>query len=79
MGSKDQTFEELLKRLEDIVEKMEGGGLSLEESMKLYEEGMKKTELLGAKLAEVREKVMKLVTNSSGSVTLEPFDEEKTV
>jgi exodeoxyribonuclease VII small subunit len=40
-ANRDQPpFEELYKRLEDAVEKLERGGLSLEQSIALYEEGM---------------------------------------
>ena len=35
-----QSFEELYRRLEEAVEKLERGGLSLEESITLYEQGM---------------------------------------
>ena len=43
MTNKDNmgTFEELMQKLETIVEKLEKGGLSLEDSTQLYEEGMK--------------------------------------
>ncbi len=36
----DQPFEELYRKLEETVEKLEKGGLSLEQSIALYEEGM---------------------------------------
>lgn len=36
---KDMTYEQALKQLEETVEKMENGDLSLEESLKLYEKG----------------------------------------
>ena len=39
----EESFESLLDRLEEIVGKMENGGLSLDESMTLYEEGIKKS------------------------------------
>jgi len=71
----DESFEVLLKRLEEIVEKMEDGGLSLDESMKLYEEGIKKADKLTAKLADARNKVMKLVENRDDKISLEVFDE----
>jgi len=77
MTEKKEKFEDILKRLEEIVAKMEGGGLSLEESMALYEEGMKKSGKLNAMLAEAREKVMKLVTDEEGNPVLEPFGEEE--
>ena len=69
------TFEEILKRLETIVAEMEGGGLSLEESIKLYEEGISRAGSLTAMLRDTREKVMKLVQDRNGDVSVEPFDE----
>jgi exodeoxyribonuclease VII small subunit len=41
MASKDEGFEPLYKRLEEIVVRLEQGDLTLEESLSLYEEGMK--------------------------------------
>jgi exodeoxyribonuclease VII small subunit len=75
---KSDDFEMLLKRLEEIVEKMDGGGLGLEESMKLYEEGMKNAERLAAMLADARDRVMKLVGEKDGAAVLAPFDEGET-
>lgn len=72
---KTDDFETLLKRLEEIVDKMDGGGLGLEESMKLYEEGMKNAERLTAMLADARDRVMKLVGEKDGAAMLEPFVE----
>ncbi len=76
MKSSEKSFETTLKRLEEIVEKMESGGLGLEESMKLYEEGIKKIDMLTSMLAETRDKVMKLVTDSEGESSLEVFERE---
>ena len=73
----EENFEVVLKRLEEIVEKMESGGLGLEESMKLYEEGIKKIDMLSSMLAEAREKVMKLITDGEGKSSLEVFGEEE--
>lgn len=73
----EKNFEALLKRLEEIVEKMDSGGLSLEEYLSLYEEGIKKADMLTAMLSEARNKVMKLVTDKNGRPVLEPFDQEK--
>ena len=78
MKSEKISFEDILKRLEDIVEKMETGGISLEESMKLYEEGMQKITLLTSMLSEAREKVMKLVSDGESSSRLEVFEEGDT-
>ena len=69
-----ESFEALLKRLEDIVQKMESGGLALEESMTLYEDGIKMADQLSAMLAGSREKVMKMVNAQEGKPSLEPFE-----
>ncbi len=76
MEADRKSFEVILKRLEEIVEKMESGGLGLEESMKLYEEGIKKIDILTSMLAESRDKVMKLVTNNESKSSLEVFGGE---
>ncbi|MBN1293932.1 MAG: exodeoxyribonuclease VII small subunit [Candidatus Latescibacteria bacterium] len=73
----EESFETLLNRLEVIVGKMESGGLSLDESMSLYEEGIKKADTLTAKLADARNKVMKLVENKDGDMSLDVFDEDE--
>ena len=39
MSTTEKTFEEAVKRLEEIVGRLDGGGIALEELMKLYEEG----------------------------------------
>ena len=77
--SDSASFEALLERLEEIVEKMESGGLKLDESMKLYEEGVKNAEKLTAQLSEARNRVMKLVEGSSDGPTLESFDGEESL
>ena len=69
-----ETFEDSLVRLEEIVEKMEGGGLGLEEAMKLYEDGVARVARLEGMLAEARDKVMKLVAGEDGELKLEQFD-----
>ncbi len=72
--NKKESFETILKRLEEIIEKMESGGLDLEESLNLYEEGIKKAELLNALLSDARDRVMKLGTDKNGNPTLIPFE-----
>ena len=41
MAKKELTFEEAMNRLEEIVDALEGGDYSLDESLKLFEEGVK--------------------------------------
>ena len=50
-------FEKRLNRLEEIVEKMETGELSLEDSLKLFEEGVKLSRECNVQLSEAEQKV----------------------
>ena len=54
-------FEKKLGRLEDIVEKMETGELSLEDSLKLFEEGVKLSRECNVQLSEAEQKVRLLI------------------
>ncbi len=53
-------FEEAIKRLEEIVKKLEAGEVSLDDSIKLYEEGLELSVKLQNKLKEVGEKTIKV-------------------
>ena len=60
MAEKKIEFEKSLKRLEEIVAKVEGETLPLEESLKLYEEGKKLIASLEKTLKEAERKVEEL-------------------
>ncbi len=65
-------FEKKLLRLEHIVQKMEKGELSLEESLALYEEGIKLTRECQTQLTEAEEHVKKLSSiDANGQPTFE--------
>jgi exodeoxyribonuclease VII small subunit len=67
-------FEEALKKLENIVEDLEKGNLSLDESLKKYEEGMKLAKICTRKLEEAEKKVEVLVKSEGGKKEKRPFD-----
>ncbi|HWA96091.1 MAG TPA: exodeoxyribonuclease VII small subunit [Terracidiphilus sp.] len=69
-------FENSLKKLEAIVDKLEKGDLSLEESLKLFEEGVDLSAKCKKELDEAEGKVQKLVRQRDGSLKAEPFGEE---
>lgn len=69
-------FEDALKKLEKIVEDLEGGSLSLDESLAKYEEGIKLSKECSKKLEVARKKVEILLKSEDGSVELRPFDEK---
>ncbi len=56
-----KTFETAMKRLEEIVKQLEDGSLTLDESLKVYEEGMELSQFCSAKLNEAEGKVQRLV------------------
>jgi exodeoxyribonuclease VII small subunit len=70
-----EKFEEAIKRLEEIVHTMERGDLSLEESLKAFEEGIKLVRLCTKKLEEAERKVEMLIKNE-GNIDFIPFPEE---
>ena len=71
-------FEDALKRLEKIVERLEAGEVPLEESLSLYEEGISLFRQCSSKLDEAKKKV-EILTKKTGSDKLqaEPFHKEK--
>ena len=69
-------FEDGLKRLEKIVEELESGNLSLDDSLEKYEEGIKLSKACAKKLEVARKKVEILLKSEDGSVELKPFDEK---
>ena len=74
MGEKKNAgFEESLERLEELVDRMESGELSLEEMIKHFEEGSKLVDVCSAKLDEVEKKIEKLVKRD-GALKEEPFE-----
>lgn len=69
-------FEEALKKLETIVEAMEGDDLPLESLVAKYEEGMKLAQVCQAKLAEAELKIQQLEKTASGELKLKPLSPE---
>jgi len=57
---KDNNFESNLKKLEVIVDKLESGEIGLEESVKLYEEGMKIKKICDKKLKDIEMQIKKI-------------------
>lgn len=66
----EMKFEEALKRLEDIVEKLESGSLELEESIQLFEQGVKLSLYCQQQLKQAEGRVQRLVKNLNGEFEL---------
>ena len=66
-------FEEALKKLEVIVEAMEGDELPLETLLARFEEGTRLVQICQAKLAEAEVKIQQLEKNAAGEMELKPL------
>lgn len=69
-------FETSLKKLEDIVKRLEGGSLSLEDSLKAFEEGVKHSAFCSGKLDEAERRVEILLKQKDGSLKRESFESD---
>jgi exodeoxyribonuclease VII small subunit len=72
----EMKFEDALKRLEKIVGDLEGGGLSLDEALEKYEEGIRLSKTCARRLEAARKKVEILLKGEDGFVELKEFDEK---
>ena len=74
---KKEPFEKSLKRLEEIVQKMEDGSLALEESLQLYEQGVTLTRVCAQKLNEAEKKIEVLTRDDQGGIKVKGDEPEK--
>ncbi len=73
---KMKDFESNLKMLEEIVTQLEGGDLTLDRSLELFEEGVKISRFCNAKLEEAERKVETLIKTADGTLAEVPFTAE---
>ena len=71
-----EKFEEALEKLEEIVHRREAGEMTLEESLKAFEEGIKLSRLCAKKLDEADRRV-EILLREEGALTAKPFAEEE--
>ncbi|MDO9529911.1 MAG: exodeoxyribonuclease VII small subunit [Syntrophales bacterium] len=71
----EEKFEEALKKLEDTVREMESGDLTLEESLKSFEEGIRLSRFCAKKLDEAERRIEVLLKNEEG-LDIQPFKGE---
>lgn len=69
-----KTFEAALTRLEEITRELEEGNLSLEDSLKKFDEGIKLADFCNKKLSEAKAKV-EILLQKDGEIKAEPFNE----
>ena len=71
---KKEKFEDALEKLEKIVSQLEEGDISLEESLKLFEEGIRLSRFCNQKLDEAEKRVEILLKGKDGAMETEHFD-----
>ena len=70
-------FEESLRQLESIVAQLERGDLPLEDSIKLFEDGIRLSAVCKQELDAAEGKVQILLKQRDGSMKAEPFPPQK--
>ena len=76
MNQQNQTFEQNMLRLEQIVRAMERGDVALEESLKLFQEGTELVQSCGKQLEEAKMQVTKITAGADGAPQEDPFADE---
>ena len=69
-------FEKAFQQLEKIVARLEGEELSLDESLKLFEEGIALSRFCHQKLEEVEKKIELILSDAKGDPVTQPFEPE---
>ena len=76
MAKKQETFENSLKELEQIVRKLEDGDLALEESLKLFENGVKLSRECRERLNQAERRIEILLEDEQGNPTLQAIEKD---
>ena len=67
-------FEKAFRDLEKIVHRLEGEEMSLDESLRLFEEGIRLSRFCHQRLEEVEKKIELILSDAKGNAVTEPFD-----
>ena len=70
-------FEKAFQHLEKIVQRLEGEELPLDESLQLFEEGIRLSRFCHQRLEEVEKKIETILADAKGQPVTEPFEAEE--
>lgn len=70
-------FEKSFRDLEKIVQRLEGEEMPLDESLQLFEEGIRLSRFCHARLEEVEKKIELILADAKGQPVTEPFEDEE--
>lgn len=71
MSEKEFSFEEAFSRLEKILEMMNSSAISLDDSLKLYEEAGKLAQICSKRLHDAEQKIEVLIKKQNGEIAFE--------
>lgn len=71
MSEAKRTFEEAMNELEEIVEKLENGELTLDQSLECFQKGIELSKYCNKRLDEVEKKITVLIENEEGELVEE--------
>ena len=74
----EASFEASLKSLEEAVDQLEVGNLPLSDALRLFEQGLKASNICRSRLEEAKQKVEVLMKDNNGDFRLEELDEQET-
>ena len=72
----EQTFEEAMKQLEQIVQELESGDQPLETAIEKFERGITLSKLCSQKLDETEKRITILLQDQEGTISEKPFQSE---
>jgi exodeoxyribonuclease VII small subunit len=70
------TYEQAVAMLEKVITRLESGDISLDESMKLFQQGMELARICSGQLAAIEQQITQLIVRTDGSIEEKPFGEE---
>jgi len=70
-------FEKAFQNLEKIVQRLEGEELPLDESLQLFEEGIRLSRFCHQRLEDVEKKIELILADAKGQPVIEPFEDEE--
>jgi exodeoxyribonuclease VII small subunit len=77
MARKSNEFEKAFQQLEMIVKRLESEEMPLDESLQLFEEGIRLSRFCNQKLEEVEKKIELILSDAKGQPRVEPFESEE--
>lgn len=74
-AAESPSFERMMERLEELVSQLEQGNLSLEDSIRAFEEGIRLVKKCTAVLGEAEKRIQRLTQEGAGALETEPMEE----